>query len=83
MSSREFAEWTAFFQLQPYGEWRADYRMACLMALIANVNRDPKSSRAYEPQEFMPQFDAAENASDQDLVAMKVDAYFSALAGKT
>ncbi len=59
MSSREFTEWMAFFQLQPYGEWRADFRTASLMALIANVNRDPNKSKEFTPQEFMPTFEKA------------------------
>lgn len=49
----------AFFQLQPYGEWRADFRAASLMALIANVNRDPKNSKEFTPQDFMPDFEKA------------------------
>lgn len=59
MSSCEFSEWMAFFQLQPYGEWRADFRTASVMALIANVNRDPKKTSEFTPQDFMPDFEKA------------------------
>lgn len=59
MSSREFTEWMSFFQLQPYGEWRADFRTASLMALIANVNRDPNKDKEFTPQDFMPNFEKA------------------------
>ena len=42
MSSREFTEWLAYARLEPFGSEADDHRMAQLLALIANVNRDPK-----------------------------------------
>lgn len=70
MSSQEFGEWMAFFQLQPYGEWRQDFRTANLMALIANVNRDPKKSKEFTPQDFMPDFEKAldERQAQEDVL---------------
>lgn len=59
MSSREFAEWMAFFRIQPFGEWRGDFRTANVMALIANVNRDQKKSIEFSAQDFMPDFEKA------------------------
>lgn len=79
MSSREFSEWMAFFSLQPYGEWREDYRMAVLASLIANANSDPKKGRRYRPEDFMPKF-GEQDEPETDVVAAKIDAYFSALA---
>ena len=57
ISSREFAEWLAFYRLEPFGEERADLRMAVLAALIANVNRNPKKRRVFTPEDFMPKFE--------------------------
>jgi len=34
-------------------EW-LNYRPALICALLANINRDPKSSRTFSPQDFMP-----------------------------
>lgn len=60
MSSREFAEWMAFFQLQPFGDRRADFRNASLMALISNVmTRTKDSDPVKTPEEFMPDFEKA------------------------
>jgi hypothetical protein len=60
MSSHEFAEWMAYFQLQPFGEWRRDFRNASLMALIANVMTRSKDSDPVKPTEdFMPDFEKA------------------------
>jgi hypothetical protein len=57
MSSREFAEWLAYFELEPFGEERADLRSGIVASTIANVNRDPKRRRrAFRPEDFMPRF---------------------------
>jgi hypothetical protein len=45
----------AYWQANPWGEWRADLRIAQLCAIIANVNRDPKKrKKPYTADEFMP-----------------------------
>ena len=57
MSFRLFVEWQAYLQLEPVGEQREDWRAAQLLALIANVHRDPKRrSMPYRPKEFLLQF---------------------------
>lgn len=56
ISCREFALWRAYQEIEPWGERRADFRMAILASLIVNVNRDPKKSRAAKPSDFMPKF---------------------------
>ncbi len=60
MSSREFSEWMAYYSLEPFGEERADLRIAILDSLIANANRDPKKGKALKPADFMPAFDQPE-----------------------
>ena len=63
MSSREFAEWWAYYQLDPFGPERADLRNAALMALIAEMFRDPKKrGNPFTPEDFMPSFDGEERA---------------------
>ena len=52
ISSKEFTEWMAYFELEPFGDDLFDYQMAQLQALLANINRDPKKGRSYKPQEF-------------------------------
>lgn len=53
MSSREFSEWMAFDQIEPFGD---DWRQTGLLAsLTANTNRDPKKRKhPYEIEDFMP-----------------------------
>ena len=57
LSSRQISEWMAYYAIEPFGEERADLRMAILASLIANVNRDPAKRREpFTPAEFMPDF---------------------------
>ncbi len=56
ISSRELAEWWEYYQLEPFGEERADLRNGIVAATIANVNRG-KGKRAKKPQDFMPKFE--------------------------
>ena len=56
MSSREFTEWLAYSRLEPFGPEADDHRMAQLLALTANVNRDPKRRKTpWTPDDFLPQ----------------------------
>ena len=54
ISSREFAEWMAYYRLEPYGEERADLRNARLLAMLATVNGD--GSKDYSAADFMMDF---------------------------
>jgi hypothetical protein len=83
MSSKEFSEWMAYAQLEPFGEERADLRMAILASLIANANRDPKKkSSPYEVSDFMPKFEKEEPISKEDAIAT-IDAMMTALVVAT
>lgn len=87
MSSREFAEWMAFYRIQPFGEWRRDLRMAMLAAQITNVmTRTKDSDPVTDPKVFMPDFEAAldemevqEVIPEHERVWRKVEAAFGAL----
>lgn len=59
MSGQQLTEWMAYFELEPFGEERADYRMATLAALTANIHRDPEKSDEFRVQDFMPRFDGS------------------------
>lgn len=58
MSWRELRKWAHYARVEPFGEARADFRNAQQMALLANINRDPKQrSESYTAADFMPDFD--------------------------
>lgn len=52
VDSAEFAEWSAYDTIDPFGEQRADWRLAQLTSIVASLMRD-KSQRAYKPADFM------------------------------
>ena len=56
MSSLEFAEWIAFYSLEPFGDARADLRSAIVAKTIADVHIDKESNRP-KLQDFIPRFE--------------------------
>lgn len=55
ITSGEFAEWQAFFMIEPFGNWRRDYRNGILVAATVNMWRG-KGDKAVGPEDFVPQF---------------------------
>jgi len=56
--SRELAEWEAYERLEPFGEQRADWRIAQVACILANVNRK-KGAPAFKVDDFMLKTGAA------------------------
>ncbi|WP_425319131.1 phage tail assembly protein T, partial [Mannheimia haemolytica] len=63
MPERHFAEYRLFYQEQPFGLWRDDYRTAQLAHLTAMFNRDPKG-KAPKLAEFMPFFNRTDEVEE-------------------
>lgn len=81
VSSREFTEWLAYARLEPFGAEADDHRMAQLLALVANVNRDPKRRRRpWSPGDFLPQR-GLRAEPDQDSLRPRIDAAMAAFGG--
>ena len=58
----------AFASIEPFGEQRADLRMAIHAALIANIHRDTKKrSEPYKATDFLP---FPENTQDQKVQSL-------------
>lgn len=73
MSALEFSEWLAYYQLEPFGDERADLRMAILASLIANANRDKKKrKKAFDPKDFIPQFGKEAQTPEQQLAIVEM-----------
>lgn len=78
MSSREFAEWQAYYRLEPFGPDRQDAGHAITSMVVAETNRDSKKrSQPYTVQDFLPIFseEQAEQVS-RDQLESKVRAAF-------
>ena len=57
ISHPQFLEWQAYYRIEPWGEWRADMRMAQMLSLYANAHRDGnKHPKPFTPADFMPDF---------------------------
>jgi hypothetical protein len=55
MSTDEFLRWMAFFSLEPFGDDRADWHNAMILAQTYNMNRK-KGKRPMTPDKFRLQF---------------------------
>lgn len=53
IGSDELTEWMAFYGLEPFGDFRADFRSGILASTIANAHRT-KDAKAFTPEDFMP-----------------------------
>lgn len=51
---RQFRRWLDFYELEPWGDERADLRSGIVASILANVNRDPTKSSSFSPYDFMP-----------------------------
>lgn len=59
MSYRQFREWRAFYDIEPFGDERADYGFASIVATLVNLHRK-KGTKARPIGDFLLRFgDAA------------------------
>jgi len=67
--SAELSEWMAYYQINPFGEWRADLRNGITAAVMANAHRG-RGARAFKAKDFIPQFDRPEKKTPAQLGAI-------------
>lgn len=58
MSHREFVSWLAFYEVEPWGEERADLRAGIVASTVANCHVSRKG-KGFKPSDFMPDFGKA------------------------
>lgn len=61
IDSAEFVEWLAVYELEPFGEERADFRAGIIASTVANS----VSKRHFSPRDFMPKWDRQVAAKPQ------------------
>lgn len=76
----QLTEWMAYYQLEPFGEERADFRMARLAATMVNMWRDQDKSNAVTEADFMPNFEQGQEPERPEDVAAAWDALLSMMA---
>ncbi len=57
MGASEFRDWQTFYELEPFGDVRADLRAGIVAATVANAHRDPRKGKPARPQDYMLQFE--------------------------
>lgn len=84
MPYRTWRGWIAFNEIDPIGEKRADYRAAITDSLIANGLLRRKNQRAYEIEDFVPQYGPQEpsEAVSNDEIARKLKGLTRAMGGR-
>jgi len=63
---REFREWQAYYNIEPFGESRADLRSAINACVVANANRG-KNTPAFKVDDFMPKFENKKPMTNQEI----------------
>ena len=81
MSDNEFFYWMAFSALEPFGDDRADWRNAMLLAQQANMNRN-KGKPAYKPDKFLLKFQTKRPDQSMQQMEMSLKAHYYAIGGK-
>lgn len=51
ITERDFQRWLTYYQVEPWGEQRADLRSAIIACTIANCSG---SKKRWKPKDFMP-----------------------------
>lgn len=73
MSSREFAEWMAFAQVEPFGPEREDFRAALVAQTVANFSG--RAKKALTIEDFMPKFDEVPEQDKSQSIKAKLAAF--------
>lgn len=63
MPERHLEEYALFYQEQPFGLWRDDYRAATIASTVANT----VSKKPVAPSVFMPFYSQELNNEDEDM----------------
>lgn len=66
MTTEDFRGWMAYYNIEPFGERRADLRAGIVAAAVRNGLRG-KGTRAFRATDFMPEF--GRRAVDDEVIA--------------
>lgn len=86
LTAKQFRELYLYEQLDPSAEWRADYRAASVVQVIANVNR-AKGQKALSLEDVVLRFEESERKQQSQTwqeklaIAKMVAAAFNAPGG--
>lgn len=67
LTSEQFAEWMAYYSLEPFGEERADFRAGIIASEIVNM-AGKASKRTVAPKDFMPKFGGSRKQTPHEML---------------
>jgi hypothetical protein len=76
LSAREFNEWAAFYEKDPWGDQRADVRAGIIASTLANIHRD-KHAKAFLPQDFMWFAERPDVHIDESEIERKIETFMA------
>ena len=85
LSYTEYAAWQAYYNIEPFGSIREDYRSGTICATLVNVARGlagDKESKPVEAHDFIPTYDSikeAEEVAEVEEMNKRLKSAFSAL----
>jgi hypothetical protein len=73
----------AYYEMEPFGEERADLRSGIVASTVANAHRDAKRRRKpFRPLDFMPRFDGPKRPKGVESILHMVELFNAALGGR-
>jgi hypothetical protein len=63
----KFRRWMAYYQIEPWGEERADLRSAIVASTVANAMAGRRSKK-FKPKDFMPFYESAQTPRDHQRI---------------
>ena len=69
IDSHELSEWLAYYQIEPFGETRADMRAALIAMIMANIYRK-KNQPPFNLGDFMFKFEPSKPQSVEEMKAI-------------
>lgn len=69
LTSEQLSEWEAYERLEPFGDWKNDYRLAFMCSLLVNVNKSfhgKKNSKMTSPEDFLIKWGRTKELEEED-----------------
>ena len=66
MDRREYAEWQAYYRIEPFGPHREDLQAGVVASVVANVNRR-RGSKPFSPSDFVLDFEPRRKQTPEDM----------------
>jgi hypothetical protein len=68
LTSSELTDWIAYYNIDPFGSEREDYRMGSICATVLNSQRT--KGRVFQPSDFIVDFSKPKQKSPEEIKAV-------------